>query len=111
VRVQHVLILRSPSLLYLIRLFSRDEKTVAYGQARYDEIKDEVSKFLTKVGYKGDAVPFVPVSGWHGDNLVERSSNMSWYSTYNNHHTHAQTSLRVHLQCALQHSLIASHHA
>jgi elongation factor 1-alpha len=34
---------------------------------------------LTKVGYKGETVPFVPVSGWHGDNLIERSSNMPWY--------------------------------
>lgn len=56
-----------------------DEKTVNYSEARYNEIKDEVSKFLTKVGYKGDQVPFVPVSGWNGDNLIERSTNMSWY--------------------------------
>jgi elongation factor 1-alpha len=56
-----------------------DEKTCNYSQARYDEIQKEVSKFLSKVGYKGDEVPFVPVSGWNGDNLVERSTNMSWY--------------------------------
>jgi elongation factor 1-alpha len=56
-----------------------DEKTCNYSKDRYDEIQKEVSKFLTKVGYKGDAVPFVPVSGWNGDNLVERSSNMEWY--------------------------------
>jgi len=56
-----------------------DEKTVAYAEARYNEIKDEVSKFLTKVGYKGDAVPFIPISGWNGDNLIERSENMKWY--------------------------------
>ncbi|MDR3570632.1 MAG: hypothetical protein P4L81_00305 [Candidatus Pacebacteria bacterium] len=48
-----------------------------------DEIKDEVSKFLTKVGYKGETVPFVPVSGWHGDNLIERSTNMNWYKVNN----------------------------
>jgi len=56
-----------------------DEKTVNYGEARYNEIKDEVSKFLTKVGYKGDTVPFIPISGWNGDNLIERSDNMKWY--------------------------------
>lgn len=38
-----------------------------------------MSKFLTKVGYRGDAVPFVPVSGWNGDNLVDHSTNMPWY--------------------------------
>jgi len=56
-----------------------DDKTVNYVESRYNEIKDEVSKFLTKVGYKGETVPFIPISGWHGDNLIERSANMKWY--------------------------------
>jgi len=56
-----------------------DEKTVAYSEARYREIKEEIAKFLTKVGYKGETVPFVPVSGWNGDNLVDRSDKMPWY--------------------------------
>jgi elongation factor 1-alpha len=56
-----------------------DEKSVNYAEARYNEIKDEVSKFLTKVGYKGETVPFIPISGWNGDNLIERSANMKWY--------------------------------
>merc|ERR1711879_310101 len=25
------------------------------------------------------AVPFVPISGWHGDNMLEESANMTWY--------------------------------
>merc|ERR1712157_329898 len=25
------------------------------------------------------AVAFVPISGWHGDNMLEPSTNMSWY--------------------------------
>jgi len=24
-------------------------------------------------------MPFIPISGWNGDNLLERSANMSWY--------------------------------
>jgi translation elongation factor EF-1alpha len=24
-------------------------------------------------------VPFVPISGWHGDNMLATSPNMSWY--------------------------------
>jgi len=57
-----------------------DDKSINYAQSRYDEIKDEVSKYLKKVGYKPEKIPFIPISGWHGDNMVERSSNMSWYS-------------------------------
>jgi elongation factor 1-alpha len=56
-----------------------DEKSVAYSESRYNEIHQEVSKFLTKVGYKGETVPFIPISGWNGDNLIERSTNMKWY--------------------------------
>jgi len=63
----------------IVAVNKMDDKTAAYSEARYNEIKDEVSKFLTKVGYKGDTIPFVPISGWNGDNLIERSDNMKWY--------------------------------
>jgi elongation factor 1-alpha len=58
-----------------------DDKSVNYGEPRYKEIKEEVTKFLTKCGYntKNDAIPFVPISGWVGDNMVTRSDNMKWY--------------------------------
>jgi len=68
-----------------------DDKSVNYDQKRYEEIKDEVGKFLTKIGYqvyKEDKttkkitewlIPFVPISGWNGDNMLERSDNMKWY--------------------------------
>merc|ERR1719187_1782887 len=39
----------------------------------------EVSNFIKKVGYNPAAVPFVPISGWHGDNMIQPSTNMSWY--------------------------------
>merc|ERR1712021_130689 len=56
-----------------------DDKTVNYDEARYKEIKQEVSGYLKKVGYKPMKIPFVPISGWVGDNMVEKSSNMPWY--------------------------------
>jgi len=56
-----------------------DDKTVNYGEARYTEIKEELSKFLTKCGYKTKDMDFVPISGWVGDNMIERSVNMKWY--------------------------------
>lgn len=56
-----------------------DDKTVNWGEARYTEIKDELSKFLTKCGYKTADMDFVPISGWNGDNMIERSANMKWY--------------------------------
>ena len=56
-----------------------DDTTVMYGEARYEEIKSEVSGYLKKVGYKPMKIPFVPISGWAGDNMIEKSTNMPWY--------------------------------
>merc|ERR1712136_578258 len=39
----------------------------------------EVSGFIKKVGYNPAAVAFVPISGWHGDNMLETSTNMDWF--------------------------------
>lgn len=56
-----------------------DDKTVKYAEARYNEIKEEVSNYLKKIGYKPMKIPFVPISGWEGDNMIEKSTNMPWY--------------------------------
>jgi len=56
-----------------------DDKTVMYAESRYKEIKQEVSGYLKKVGYKPLKIPFVPISGWVGDNMIEKSPNMAWY--------------------------------
>jgi elongation factor 1-alpha len=58
-----------------------DDKSVNWSQDRYNEIKEELIKFLAKVGFKDPAnnVPFIPISGWLGDNMIEKSDNMKWY--------------------------------
>jgi len=56
-----------------------DDKSVNYGQARYTEIKDEITKFLAKTGYNIEKIPVVPISGWNGDNMLTKSPNMPWY--------------------------------
>jgi len=39
-----------------------------------------VSDYLKKIGYNPEKVPFIPISGWLGDNMVEKSDNMKWYN-------------------------------
>jgi len=51
----------------------------AYSESRYNDIKEEVSGYLKKVGYKPIKIPFVPISGWVGDNMIDRSPSMAWY--------------------------------
>jgi len=56
-----------------------DSTEPKYSGDRFNEIKKEVSTYLKKVGYNPKAVAFVPISGWHGDNMLEESTNMKWY--------------------------------
>jgi len=56
-----------------------DDESVNYDERRFLTIKKGVSDFLKKVGYKPMAIPFVPLSGWVGDNITEKSANMPWY--------------------------------
>merc|ERR1712224_455630 len=56
-----------------------DNTEPPYSEARYKEIKKEVESYVKKVGYNPKSVAFVPMSGFHGDNMVEESKNMSWY--------------------------------
>merc|ERR1719221_254742 len=50
-----------------------------YSEKRFTEIQTEVSNYVKKVGFNPKSVSFVSISGWHGDNMIEPSSNMSWY--------------------------------
>uniref|UniRef100_A0A8B9RLG0 Elongation factor 1-alpha n=1 Tax=Astyanax mexicanus TaxID=7994 RepID=A0A8B9RLG0_ASTMX len=56
-----------------------DSTEPPYSQARFEEITKEVSAYIKKIGYNPATVAFVPISGWHGDNMLEPSSNMGWF--------------------------------
>ena len=56
-----------------------DSTEPPYSQARYNEIKKEVSTYIKKIGYNPELVPFMPISGWHGDNMIEASDKMPWF--------------------------------
>merc|ERR1719454_140932 len=56
-----------------------DSTEPPYSQKRFEEISSEVSNYVKKVGYNPKAVAFVQISGWHGDNMIEASTNMPWY--------------------------------
>jgi elongation factor 1-alpha len=63
----------------IVAINKMDDKTVNYGESRYTEIKKEVSDYLKKIGYNPDKIHFIPISGWMGDNMIDRSENMPWY--------------------------------
>jgi elongation factor 1-alpha len=63
----------------VVAINKMDDVSVNWSEERYNEIKKEVSQVLKVVGYKVEKFPFVPVSGWTGDNLVKKSDKMPWY--------------------------------
>jgi len=77
---EHALLAYTLGVKQMICAVNKMDSTVpAYSQARFEEIKKEVSAYLKKVGYNPKDVAFVPVSGWEGDNMIKSSTNMPWY--------------------------------
>jgi elongation factor 1-alpha len=66
----------------IVGINKMDQESVKYSEDRYNEIKTEVEKMLTKIGYKTKKIPFLPLSGWKGDNLTTPSENMKWYKGF-----------------------------
>jgi elongation factor 1-alpha len=68
----------------IIGINKMDCDTAGYKKERYDEIANEMRNMLTKVGWKKDfvegGVPYMPISGWLGDNLIKKTTNMGWWN-------------------------------
>ncbi|XP_058393110.1 elongation factor 1-alpha 1-like [Diceros bicornis minor] len=56
-----------------------DSTEPPYSQKRYEEIIKEVSAYIKKIGFNPNTAAFVPISDWHGDNMLEPSANMPWF--------------------------------
>ncbi|EMR10492.1 elongation factor 1-alpha [Pneumocystis murina B123] len=75
---EHALLAYTLGVKQLIVAVNKMDNT-NWSESRFDEIVKETSNFIKKVGYNPATVPFVPISGWHGDNMVEESPNMPWF--------------------------------
>merc|ERR1711885_108570 len=63
----------------IVAVNKMDSTEPKYSENRFKEIVKEVSSYVKKIGYNPKAIAFVPISGWHGDNMIEATTNMSWY--------------------------------
>merc|ERR1719211_440528 len=63
----------------IVGINKMDNTEPKYSKDRYEEIVKEVSNYVKKIGYNPKSVAFVPIAGWHGDNMVEATTNMPWY--------------------------------
>merc|ERR1712240_856890 len=81
---EHVLLCFTLGVKQLIVAVNKMDSTEPkYSEQRFNEIKKEVQAYVKKVGYNPATVPILPISGFHGDNMLEKSENMKWYSGWN----------------------------
>lgn len=63
----------------IVAINKMDHPTVNWSEERYNEIVSEAKIFLKNAGYKPDKIPFVPMSGWTGENMKEKGEKCPWY--------------------------------
>jgi elongation factor 1-alpha len=63
----------------IVAVNKMDSDSVMWSEERFKEIVDATTQFLKRIGWKTEVIPFVPLSGWTGDNMLESSPNMPWY--------------------------------
>jgi len=52
---------------------------VNFDEAKFNEVKEAVTKLLSSVGYDMSKVQFIPISALKGDNVVKKSENLAWF--------------------------------
>src|SRR3989344_337455 len=53
---------------------------INYDQAKFNKVKEDITKVLKTVGFKPENVAFIPISALKGDNIVKKSANLPWYN-------------------------------
>jgi elongation factor 1-alpha len=78
---EHIFLARTLGVSQIIVAINKmDRQEVQYSEAKYNALKDEVTKLLKNVGFKVDQqVVFVPISAFKDDNINKPSPNMPWF--------------------------------
>ncbi len=79
--MEHIVLARTMGIDQVVVAISKMDITdPPWSKERYEKVVSTLKKFMKSLGYKVDQIPFVPVSGWTGDNIMQKSQNMSWYN-------------------------------
>jgi elongation factor 1-alpha len=76
---EHVFLARTLGVNQLIVGINKMDMA-KYDQKRFDEVKQQVSTLLKSVQYNPDEVQFVAMAAYPGDNVMNKSDKMSWYT-------------------------------
>jgi elongation factor 1-alpha len=63
----------------IIDVNKMDATKPSWSEQRFNDVKAEVGKLLKMVGYKDENVQYVPTSGFTGENVVKKQTNMPWW--------------------------------
>ena len=75
---EHVFLARTLGINQLIIGINKMD-AAKYSEERYNEVKKQLSDLIKMVGYKPDAIEFIPMSAFVGDNIASHSANTPWY--------------------------------
>jgi elongation factor 1-alpha len=78
---EHIFLARTLGVAQLIVAVNKmDRQEVQYSEAKFNALKEEVTKLLKNVGFKVDQqVVFLPISAFKDDNINKASPNMPWW--------------------------------
>jgi len=78
---EHLILAKTMGINQVIVAVNKMDATEPpYSKQRYEQIVAILKKFMKSLGFDINKVPFIPVSAWTGENLIERSPNMPWYN-------------------------------
>ena len=75
---EHVWLLRTMGVGQIAVILNKMD-AVEYKEDAYNKAKADVSAVIKMAGYKPDETTFLAVSGFKGDNVAKKSTNMPWY--------------------------------
>jgi len=77
---EHIFLARTLGVSQLIVVINKMDATKPeYSEARYNEVKSDVTTPLKAIGYKTDSILFIPISAYKGENITKSSAKMPWY--------------------------------
>src|SRR3990167_6948486 len=75
---EHAWLLRTMGVKQVAVLINKKD-AVDYKEDIFNKVKEDVSAVLKMAGYKPDTITFLAISGFKGDNVAKKSTNMPWY--------------------------------
>ena len=75
---EHVWLLRTMGVSQIAVNINKMD-SVEYKEETFNQVKADASVILKQAGYKPDGITFLAISGFKGDNVAKKSTNMSWY--------------------------------